>query len=97
MSNADNLHAPRWTAHEERVVRQMWEDGATAQEIGERIGRSAKAVWCRAICLGLRRYEDAGGYEPQGLRLPEARMCPEGYVELGEYRSRKVYGWDCQS
>ena len=46
----------RWTPGEDRDVRAMAGDGATAERIGQALGRSASAIRHRTQTLGVRRW-----------------------------------------
>ncbi len=71
-----NLHAPRWTADEDRALRRYWKDGLTGTAIAARLGRTKNSVIARAHRLGLEKRGNPVD-QAQGAGTREPGLAPE--------------------
>lgn len=47
--------AGKWTAEDDEILREMWDDGADAKEIARAVGRTENSIFARATEFGLER------------------------------------------
>lgn len=80
--------AKKWTAEEDATLRSELEAGVGMLKIGIKIGRSYKAVRCRAITLGLSR-KNSQWKTPEAMAFI-ARLADEGLTNTAIAKRMKA-------
>lgn len=96
-SKTADMSGYHYTRHENNLIKQMYEDGATDKEIGESLGRSEKAIGLQRLRLKLMRSTLKRWSKSEEMALESLLEKGMGHEEIATKLDRTVYSINCKT